>query len=98
MKNKKMKIAMVASIVAIAGVGVFQSQQKNVEMDELVLANVEALARYELPEVDVNCGSTGGTCWIENGDCWVNAFVHYEDCMFDVHTWTSCTSPCLYYN
>ena len=47
MKNKKMKIAMVASIVAIAGVGVFQSQQKNVEMDELVLANVEALARYE---------------------------------------------------
>ena len=92
MKNKKMKIAMVASIVAIAGVGVFQSQQKNVEMDELVLANVEALARYELPEVDVNCGSTGGTCWIENGDCWVNAFVHYED------TWTSCTFPCLYYN
>ena len=67
MKKNIYKIAIVAVIAAITGIGVYQAQQANIEMSDVMLANVEALARYELPEVDVTCDKDGGTCWWDSG-------------------------------
>ena len=44
--NKKIKIAMVAVVAAVAGTGVYSSQKNNV-MSDIALANVEALAQGE---------------------------------------------------
>ena len=53
----------------IAAYGVYTSP-KETQVSNLTLANVEALARYELPEVTITCDDSepgGGQCW--SGDC-----------------------------
>lgn len=60
---------MVSLVIAvIMGTGVYFSQKPKTFID-FVLNEVEALARYELPEVVIECGSsdTEGKCW--TGDC-----------------------------
>lgn len=47
--NKFVKIAFATVFSAIAALGVYQSQKDDIQISELVLANAEALARYELP-------------------------------------------------
>ena len=48
--NKKIKtFALVAAVAAIGGYGVYTNQQADV-MSDLVLANVEALAKIEDPD------------------------------------------------
>lgn len=95
MKKNIYKIAIVAVIATITGIGVYQAQQANIEMSDVMLANVEALARYELPEVDVTCDKDGGTCWWDSGkDCYINPFIHYPDCEFCGYTDFSCQTPC----
>lgn len=60
--QKIVKIAFVAIFAAIAGYGVY-SNQKNDFISDLALANIEALARYELPEVEIVCnGGDSGMC------------------------------------
>ena len=56
MKKNILKATLVAAFGLIAGFNVYNSQKSDV-MSELALANVEALARYELPDFEVNCGS-----------------------------------------
>ena len=94
MKKNIYKIAIVAVIAAITGIGVYQAQQANIEMSDVMLANVEALARYELPEVDVTCDDGGGVCWAVSGECYVSWFIHYPDCEFCGYTSSSCQTPC----
>lgn len=53
MKKNFIKAAFVAAFASIAGYGVYTSQQK-VEMSDLVMANVEALAQSE-GSVTVEC-------------------------------------------
>ena len=56
-----MKIAFVAAFAAIAGYGVYANQKVDT-MSDLMLANVEALARYEVnPDCPNGCtsGNTG---------------------------------------
>ena len=53
MKKFYLKIAMVAVVATIASMGICSSKNDN-SMSDIALANVEALARGELP---------GGTCW-----------------------------------
>ena len=48
--NKFVKIAFVTVFSAIAAFGIYQSQKDELQISELVLANAEALARYELPD------------------------------------------------
>ena len=53
----------------VCAVGVY-THQKETQVSNLTLANVEALARYELPEVTITCDDSepgGGQCW--SGDC-----------------------------
>ena len=92
--KKFTKIAFVAIFVAIAGYGVY-SNQKNDFISDLALANIEALARYELPEVEITCDDYGGTCWTTSGDCYVSWFIYYDDCKFSGYMSDSCLSPCM---
>lgn len=53
--KKMIKIAFVAAFAAIAGYGVY-TNQKTDAMSDLVLANVEALAEYEVnPDCPNGC-------------------------------------------
>ena len=65
MKKKIFSIVAAVAVVAAAGWSYQQSKQYD-GMSELALANVEALARYELPDFEVNCGADEGKCWKED--------------------------------
>lgn len=57
-----MKTVLLSTFVLLAGYGVYSSQN-SIELSDLAIANVEALARYELPEVDIVCnGGEYGMC------------------------------------
>ena len=43
----------VAVVATFAGYNIYQSQRAEMTMSDLEMANVEALARYELPEVEI---------------------------------------------
>lgn len=61
MKKHFVKIAFVAVLAAIAGYGVYTSQ-KSVTLSDLALANVEALARYEInPDCPNGCTKEDGS-------------------------------------
>ena len=66
-------------------------------MSNLVLANVEALARYETPDVEITCNSSKrtppGNCWTTHGDCF-EMTVRWLDCEFTGVTYHTCTSIC----
>lgn len=53
------KAAMVAA--AAAGYGVYAGQTKNDEMSDIMLENVEALARGEV-DIEAICMGSSGTC------------------------------------
>jgi hypothetical protein len=56
--KKFLKYAFVAALVTVAGYGVYASQKSNA-MSDLMLANVEALARYEVnPDCPNGCTSS----------------------------------------
>ena len=56
--KKFLKYAFVAALVTVAGYGVYASQQSDA-MSDLMLANVEALARYEVnPDCPNGCTSS----------------------------------------
>lgn len=96
MKKSILKMVAAAMVVTVAGYGVYQNQIGKIEMSEMALANVEALARGELPGVTVTCGIKGGACWIISGDCYIDWFNHTHDCSFCGYQSISCTSPCFY--
>lgn len=56
MKKKIFSVVAAVAVVAAAGWSYQQSKQYD-GMSELALANVEALAWYELPDFEVNNGS-----------------------------------------
>ena len=68
MKKYLSRIVCAVAVAAIAAYGVY-THQKETQVSNLTLANVEALARYELPEVTITCddSGSGGRCW--SGDC-----------------------------
>ena len=93
MNKKIIGVIAFAAIAVVAGWGYIQNKQ-NVVLSDLAMENVEALARYELPEVEINCGATSGACWMRNGGiCFVGEY-RYEKCSFVGYTYVSCTSPC----
>ncbi|WP_289222494.1 NVEALA domain-containing protein [uncultured Bacteroides sp.] len=92
MRKKIMKVAFVAVFAAVAGYGVYMNQRTEA-MSDLMLANVEALARYELPEVDIACGSSEGKCWGDDGYEYTwTPFGGFKvtRCKFVGYTWVSC--------
>ena len=63
--KRNLTATFVEAIAAMAAWNV-QKSAKIDEMSELALANVEALAQYELPEVTITCDAEGGKCWAED--------------------------------
>ena len=56
--KKFLKYAFVAALVTVAGYGVYASQKSDA-MSDLMLANVDALARYEVkPDCPNGCTSS----------------------------------------
>ena len=95
--GKKLFAALIVAVVAtFAGYNIYQSQKMEM-MSDLMLANVEALARYELPEMGLTCNqndyTSPGQCWEEDGDC-VRLMQHYRQCRFSGYQYKSCTSIC----
>ena len=54
MKKKLVAVISLFVIILIGGYTVYSSQN-NVKLSDLVLANVEALAEYESPDVEITC-------------------------------------------
>lgn len=64
MKKHLWEIVCVVAVVAAAAYGVYATQQKGMSLSDLTLADVEVLARYELPEVVIECDSgESGRCF-----------------------------------
>lgn len=62
MRKYFVKIAFVAVFAAVAGYGIYTSQ-KSETLSDLMLANVEALARYEVnPDCPNGCTSASSYC------------------------------------
>lgn len=57
MKKKLVAVISLFVIILIGGYTVYSSQN-NVKLSDLVLANVEALAEYESPDVEITCNGT----------------------------------------
>ena len=82
MINKSVKYgALGVMVVAIAAVVFFNSQTDETALSDIALANIEALTRYELPDVEVNCGEDNERCWTMNNTCHVLG-VEVPDCTF----------------
>ncbi len=92
MKKNFIKVAFIAAFAAIAGYGIYANQKAN-SMSELILANVEALACYELPDVEVVCNSSPGKCWMEGDICMIGEYTGYR-CIRTDNTFFYCSSPC----
>lgn len=92
-RHKTVKVALVAAVAVIGGYGAYTNQQKDV-MSDLVLVNVEALAKIEeLPEVEITCGSSSGTCWVDDGYEYTwTPFGGFKitRCKFAGYIWVSC--------
>lgn len=84
---------MVIAIISSA-VGYFSQSTKS-QLSALALANIEALSRYELPEVTIECGAYEGDCYIENYGRWVMCGERmFHPCYFTGYKNDSCKSPC----
>ena len=63
MNKKVLKVAFVAAIALAGGINVFNAQ-KSVQLSEIALANVEALADSESNKMDFWCCGNTGDCAI----------------------------------
>lgn len=64
--KKTFKLSLTATMIAVATLGVFN--MVNLEKAQTIflsLNNLESLARGELPEIEITCGSaeSSGQCW-----------------------------------
>lgn len=95
MKKKVMGIVAIVAIIAFVGYNIYTSQN-NMKLSSLALANVEALARYEYPDVEITCNQSKydspGQCWTEYSYClW---FPDQNTCQFTGDMSDSCYTYC----
>jgi hypothetical protein len=73
MKKKILGGIVVVAIAAVAAWNVSLNSQSN-DLSDISLANVEALADYEVPEVVITCSATYQECYSVasnfSGKCW----------------------------
>lgn len=95
MKKKIMGLMVIITIAVVAVYSIYTSHN-NVKLSALALANVEALARYEYPDVEINCNQSkhnGGRCWHVFADCYTGPIL-WEDCGFSGDMRDACVTPC----
>ena len=89
-------IGIILVIVAAAtGVWNFNQTQNEVELSDLALSNIQALAHEE--GVAIVCGSKQGACWIK--DPWgmpynCGEYTMVYPCKFSGYMSDYCASPC----
>ena len=97
MKKKIMGFIAIVAIAAVAGYNIYTSQN-NVKLSALALANVEALARYEYPDMGITCNQSKldspCKCWHMYCECLLGAFIRFDDCRFSGYMSDSCVTPC----
>ncbi|MEY8707780.1 NVEALA domain-containing protein [Bacteroides faecichinchillae] len=85
------------AIIAVSVYGMYLSQNK-IKLFNLVLANVEAMATHEFPDVEITCNQNknegSGTCWGMHGDCYIAGLIRYDDCRFSGYMHDKCLTPC----
>lgn len=85
------------AIIAVSVYGMYLSQN-NIKLSNLVLANVEALATHEFPDVEITCNQNknegSGTCWRMSGDCLIAGLIRYGDCRFSGYMSDHCLIFC----
>ncbi len=86
MKTKKIKAALLAVVVAVAGYGAYEAQCEEMQLSETMLANVEALADDE-NEVIITCSRS---CSDGIGKCY-QVYDEYGNCHFVGIQIYSCT-------
>lgn len=78
MKKNFIKSTMIAVVAIFAGYNVYQSNVNTIEMSDIMLANVEALADNENDDVIKVCPNKGGTCTIQIGEQMVVGAVGWQ--------------------
>ena len=68
MKKNIIKSTVIAAVAIFAGYNVYQSNVNTIEMSDIMLANVEALADNEGDDVIKVCPIKGGTCTVQIGE------------------------------
>lgn len=95
MNKKLLRVALLVAVVAVAGLGVHKAQAKKTTLSDIMLANVEALTRYELPEVVIRpCGETDGYCWLKCGFICMRGEISEIRCEFMDDCTFYCKNPC----
>lgn len=96
MKKNIIRTVLGAVLLAVAGYGLYMNQTKET-MSDVMLANLEALARYELPEFEIVCNqydyTAPGQCWDVDDDCF-RLMQWYQRCKFTGYQYMHCTSIC----
>lgn len=92
MKKIYKKVVILAALAIIAGYNVYMSRPTE-GMTELMLMNVEALAREELPEFEVVCGQSYGPCWKRGYLCYKGEYWGYN-CDRSSDPNDNCSSDC----
>lgn len=97
MKRKLLTVISSFIVILIGGYTVYSSQMDK-ELTDLVLTNVEALAGYESPDVEITCNGSKhtppGRCWLANRDCVIGGILRPEDCGFTGYLSHYCVTPC----
>ena len=70
MKKNILKATLVVAFALIAGMNVYNAQQSDI-MSDLVLANVEALARNEISNCDNGCWDNGSGVFVWSLVSWM---------------------------
>lgn len=91
--KKILKVTLIAIFVTFVGIS-FYISQKSVFVSDLALANIEALAWGELPEVTVTCDSDPGRCWIVSGLICMHYGKIWYKCERVSNTSATCSTPC----
>ena len=84
MKKKIVSVVFVAAIAIAAGYTMKQNAEKN-DFSDIELTNIEALARAELPDVEVVCSKS---CTDGIGQCW---YLWNNGCIRSISTNIYCT-------
>ncbi|MBO4985746.1 MAG: hypothetical protein J6C87_08970 [Bacteroides sp.] len=93
----------VAVVVAAASVGYVNYQRTQGDFNDVMLANIAALADNEdgadggeLPEVEIVCNTdkfSAGQCWKLKNMCF-RLMTWYDDCEFTGFSYDYCSSVC----
>jgi hypothetical protein len=91
--KKKIFIGFAAlAVAAVAAWNVYLASAQSNELSDLMLANIEALAYYELPEVVIDC--SGGRCRTCSGTlCMSGEYTCYRS-VFTGYQSDFCWCPC----